>query len=88
LWRFGAGALLLHLGMTGKWSRAANRYVKVRLDLDDGTALHFCDPRLLGGVDFRRVTQLRGHTDVRTTEIYTELARAMRGEITSPLDDL
>jgi hypothetical protein len=25
---------------------------------------------------------------VRTTEIYTELAKAMRGEITSPLDDL
>jgi hypothetical protein len=25
---------------------------------------------------------------VRTTEIYTVLAKAMRGEITSPLDDL
>jgi hypothetical protein len=30
----------------------------------------------------------RRHADVRTTEIYTQLARAMRGEITSPLDDL
>ncbi|MDP2311383.1 MAG: DNA-formamidopyrimidine glycosylase family protein [Pseudomonadota bacterium] len=50
LWRFGDGALLLHLGMTGKWSLRPNPYVKVRLDLDDGTALHFCDPRLLGGV--------------------------------------
>lgn len=50
LWRFGDGALLLHLGMTGKWSRVPTRYVKVRLGLDDGTALHFCDPRLLGGV--------------------------------------
>ncbi|MDP2306661.1 MAG: DNA-formamidopyrimidine glycosylase family protein [Pseudomonadota bacterium] len=50
LWRFGDGALLLHLGMTGKWAHAPNRYVKVRLDLDDATALYFCDPRLLGGV--------------------------------------
>jgi len=25
---------------------------------------------------------------VRTTEIYLQLAKAMRGEITSPLDDL
>ncbi len=50
LWRFGEGALLLHLGMTGKWTRTPNRYVKVRLGLDDGTSLHFCDPRLLGGI--------------------------------------
>lgn len=50
LWRFGDGALLLHLGMTGKWSRTPTAYTKVRLDLDDGTAVHFSDPRLLGGV--------------------------------------
>ena len=31
---------------------------------------------------------LLGYADVRTTEIYTALAKAMRGEITSPLDDL
>ena len=30
---------------------------------------------------------LLGYADVRTTEIYTVLARAMRGEITSPLDE-
>jgi len=50
LWRFGDAALLLHLGMTGKWARPGERYVKVRLTLDDGAALAFCDPRLLGGV--------------------------------------
>ncbi len=48
LWPFGGGALLLHLGMTGKWTRTAGRYDKARLDLDDGSALYFHDPRLLG----------------------------------------
>jgi site-specific recombinase XerD len=43
---------------------------------------------LLRGVDIRSIQELLGHADVRTTEIYTKLARAMRGEITSPLDDL
>ncbi len=50
LWHFGARALLLHLGMTGRWSRAAPAYAKVRLRLDDGEALVFADPRLLGGI--------------------------------------
>lgn len=57
LWRFGAeepspddGALLLHLGMTGKWAREPTPWTKVTLHLDDGTSVHFCDPRLLGGV--------------------------------------
>ena len=50
LWRFGDAALLLHLGMTGKWAHRGDRYVKVRLDLDDTSAVYFCDPRLLGGV--------------------------------------
>ena len=43
---------------------------------------------LLRGVDIRSIQELLGHADVRTTEIYTQLARAMRGEVTSPLDEL
>lgn len=48
----------------------------------------FATHLILRGVDIRSIQQLLGHVDVRTTEIYTELAKAMRGEITSPLDDL
>jgi integron integrase len=48
----------------------------------------FATHLILRGVDIRSIQQLLGHTDVRTTEIYTQLARAMRGEIGSPLDDL
>lgn len=43
---------------------------------------------VLRGVDIRCVQELLGHADIRTTMIYLQLARAMRGEITSPLDDL
>ncbi|HND33900.1 MAG TPA: DNA-formamidopyrimidine glycosylase family protein [Myxococcota bacterium] len=49
LWRFGDRALLLHLGMTGKWSRRPSPHAKIRVELADGP-LYFVDPRLLGGV--------------------------------------
>ena len=48
----------------------------------------FATHLILRGVDIRSVQQLLGHVDVRTTEIYTHIAKAMRGEITSQLDDL
>jgi formamidopyrimidine-DNA glycosylase len=50
LWRFGDGALLLHLGMTGKWTLGPAPFPRVHLTLDTGRVLTFNDPRLLGGV--------------------------------------
>lgn len=50
LWLVGDTALLLHLGMTGKWTLREGPFEKVRMTLDDGTVLRFSDPRLLGGV--------------------------------------
>jgi formamidopyrimidine-DNA glycosylase len=54
LWHFGAHALLLHLGMTGKWSHVSRgvvpRFARVSLQLDDGSDVVFEDPRLLGGI--------------------------------------
>lgn len=49
LWRFERGAVLVHLGMTGRWTREAARFGKVRVWVGD-TALTFNDPRLLGGL--------------------------------------
>jgi formamidopyrimidine-DNA glycosylase len=48
----GREGVLSHLGMTGKWVRRKAgeeaRFSRVRLVLDDGTVLHYCDPRLFG----------------------------------------
>jgi formamidopyrimidine-DNA glycosylase len=51
-----------HLGMTGKWVRRRGgdptpRFGRVRVDLDDGTALHYVDMRLFGR--FRLVPEAR-----------------------------
>ena len=50
LWTFERGALLLHLGMTGRWTRGDSRFAKVVLVLDNGDRLTFHDPRILGGI--------------------------------------
>lgn len=59
-----------HLGMTGKWVRRrmgqeVPRFSRVRIDLDDGRALYYCDMRLFGrlqlvpGGRFEEIAELR-----------------------------
>jgi formamidopyrimidine-DNA glycosylase len=59
-----------HLGMTGKWVRrargvAAPRFARVRIDLDDGQSLYYCDMRLFGrlqlvpGARFETIAELK-----------------------------
>ena len=65
LLRFDGGeGLLSHLGMTGKWIRRERRaappsHVRATLELDDGHALDYRDPRLFGRLIRGRVEQLR-----------------------------
>ena len=53
-WRFDSGmALLVHLGMSGKWVRRTGEtmpHTRLRLSLSDGSDLLFVDPRRFGCV--------------------------------------
>jgi formamidopyrimidine-DNA glycosylase len=60
----GGLGLLSHLGMTGKWvrrspspvsgRRTVPKHSHARLELDDGSALHYVDPRLFGQLSLVR----------------------------------
>lgn len=81
-----------HHAHESRVSRALAQAIKVA-GLDKKVTAHtlrhsFATHLVLRGVDIRSVQELLGHTDIRTTMIYLQLARAMRGEIASPLDDL
>ncbi len=79
---------LHEIGITRELTRAATLANLPRRVTAHVLRHSFATHLLLRGVDIRSVQDLLGHAHVSTTEIYTELARAMRGEITSPLDDL
>lgn len=79
---------LHEIGISRELARAA-RLAGIEKRVTAHTLRHsFATHLILRGVDIRSIQNLLGHVDVRTTEIYTELAKAMRGEIASPLDGL
>ncbi|MEZ5323498.1 MAG: integron integrase [Verrucomicrobiales bacterium] len=79
----------LHEARVGRELTRAARQIDMPKRVTAHTLRHsFATHLLLKGVDIRSVQELLGHMDVRTTEIYTKMARAMRGEVASPLDDL
>ena len=43
---------------------------------------------LMRGVDIRSIQERLGHASVATTEVYTQVVKAMQGVVRSPLDDL
>ena len=86
------GLIRRHHAHEAKVSRALTLAVK-SAGLEKKVTAHtlrhsFATHLVLRGVDIRSVQELLGHVDLRTTMIYVQLARAMRGEISSPLDDL
>ena len=78
-----------HEARVGRALAGAVRTVALEKKVTAHTLRHsFATHLVLRGVDIRSVQELLGHTDIRTTMVYIQLARAMRGEISSPLDDL
>jgi formamidopyrimidine-DNA glycosylase len=71
----GGLGLLSHLGMTGKWvrrtpepssgRRTVPRHSHARLVLDDGSALHYIDPRLFGQLSLVREGAVMDHPVIR-----------------------
>ncbi len=79
----------LHETSVGRALSKASKRADIPKKVTAHTLRHsFATHLLLSGADIRTVQELLGHSDVRTTEIYTKLAKAMRGQIQSPLDKL
>lgn len=86
---YGRGRHHLHeIAITRELERAAKMAALSKRVTAHVLRHYFATHLVLKGIDIRSIKELLGHADVRTTEIYLQLAKAMRGEITSPLDDL
>jgi integrase/recombinase XerD len=82
-------------GRNGKYSKKTVQKVLDTLGMKVGMRVHphmlrhsFATHLLEQGTDLRHIQRLLGHSDVKTTEIYTHVANKELSKITSPLDNL
>jgi integron integrase len=79
----------LHVSSVQKYIHDAARKAGIPKRISPHTLRHsFATHMLQSGKDIRRVQNFMGHSDVRTTMIYTHVMEQNLKDITSPLDDL
>jgi len=77
----------LHPTGIGKAIRSAAQLSKVNKRVSAHTFRHsFATHLLERGTDLRAIQELLGHSDIRTTEIYTHVANNAAARIHSPLE--
>ena len=79
----------LHLNSVQRYIHDAARKAGIPKRVSPHTLRHsFATHMLQSGKDIRRVQPFMGHSDVRTTMIYTHVMEQNLKDISSPLDDL